>query len=111
MNEYKPINSRGCRHILVVTDIFIHFGCTVRLKNKCAQTITDVVLKLVQTSKRKPNLFETDDGMEYVKYFNDFLEPQVVKIYSRHTSEVAVFAEKFHKMTRKSFLKKPVFEK
>ena len=64
----------------MVLDNFNKFGWTIPLKNKYAQTITDAFLQIVKTSKRKPNLLETDDGREYVnKVFNEFLNNINVK--------------------------------
>ena len=66
MNDYGPKNNRDYRYTLVVIDNFSKFGCTIPLKNKYAQSITDAFSQITKTSKRKPNLLETDDGKEYV---------------------------------------------
>ena len=111
MNDYGPKNNRGYRYILVVIDNFSKFGWTISLKNKYAQSITDAFSEIIKSSNRKPNLLETDDGKEYVnKIFNDFLNNNNIKRYSRYTDKGAVFAERFNKTIR-NLLKKPVFEK
>ena len=61
MNDYGPENDRGNRFILVVIDIFSQFGWKSPLKNKYAQSKTDAISQIINTSKREPNLFETDD--------------------------------------------------
>ena len=62
------------------------------------------------SSKRKPNLIENDRGEEfYNNIFQDFLNENNIKIYSRNTSYGAVFAERFNR-TRRDLLKKIVFE-
>ena len=62
-------------------------------------------------SKRKPNLFETDRGKEfYNNIFQDFLNKNNIKLYSRKSSYGAVFAERFNRTIR-DLLKRPVFEK
>ena len=62
-------------------------------------------------SKRKPNLIETDHGKEfYNNIFQDFLNKDNIKHYSRKTSLGAVFAERFNRTIR-DLLKRPVFEK
>ena len=66
MNDYGPKNNRGYRYILVVVDNFSKFGWTITLKNKYAQSITDAFSQIITTSRRKPNLLETDDGKEYL---------------------------------------------
>ena len=79
------------------------------MKNKYAQSIKDAFSQIIKTSRRKPNLLETDDGKENVnKTFNEFLNNHNLMRYSRNTALGAVFAERFNRILRK-FLKKPVF--
>ena len=62
------------------------------------------------SSKRKPNLIETDRGKEfYNNIFQDFLNKNNVKLYSRNSAYDAVFAERFNRTIR-DLLKKIVFE-
>ena len=62
-------------------------------------------------SKRKPNLVESDRGKEfYNNIFQDFLNKNNIKLYSRNSSYGAVFAERFNRTIR-DLLKKIVFEK
>ena len=111
MNDYGPKNNRGYRYIIVVIDNFSKLGWTISLKNKYAQSITDAFSEIIKSSNRKPNLFETDDGKQYVnKIFEEFLNNIDIKGYSRYTDKAAVIAERFNKSIR-NFLKKPVFEK
>ena len=111
MNDYGIKNNRGYRYILVVIDNFSKFGWTIPLKNKYAQSITDAFSEIIKSSNRKPNLLETEDGKEYVnKIFNEFLNKNKIKRYSRNTDKGAVFAERFNRTIR-NLLKKPVFEK
>ena len=111
MNDYGPKNNKGYRYILVVIDNFSKFGWTIPLKNKFSQSITDAFSEIIKSSNRKPNLLETDDGKEHVnKIFNEFLNNNKIKRYSRYTDKGAVFAERFNKTIR-NLLKKPVFEK
>ena len=109
MNDYGIKNKKGYRYILVVTDNFTKFGWTIPLKNKYAQSITDAVSQTVKSSKRKPNLLETDDGKDYVnKFFNNFFNNKNNRRYSRYTDKGAVFAEQFNGTIR-NLLEKPVF--
>ena len=111
MNDYGIKNNKGYRYILVVIDNFSKFGWTIPLKNKYAQSLRDAFSQINKSSRRKPNLLETDDGKEYVnKIFNEFLNNHNIKRYSRYTDKGAVFAERFNRTIR-NFLKKPVFEK
>ena len=109
MIDYGPKINKGYRYILVVIDNFSRIGWTFPLKNKYAQSITDVFSQNNKTSRRKPNLLETDDGKEYVnKVFNKFLNNNNIKRFSRYTDKGAVFAERFYRILR-NLVKKPVF--
>ena len=111
MNDYGIKNNKGYRYLLVVIDNFSKFGWTIPLKNKYTQSITEEFSQIVKSSKRKPNLLETDDGKEYVnKISDDFLNKHNIKRYSRNTQVGAKFAEKFNRTIR-NLIKKPVFEK
>ena len=111
IKDYGPENNRGYRYVLVIIDGFIKFGWTIPLKNKTAQTIKDSFENFLISSKRKPNLIESDRDKElYKNIFQKFLNNINIKIYSRHTDLGIVFAERF-KCTMRDLLKKPVFEK
>ena len=63
------------------------------------------------SSKRSPNLIETDRGKEfYNNIFQNFLNKNNIKLFSRNSSYGAVFAKRFNKSIR-DLLKKPVFER
>ena len=111
LKDYGPENNRGYRYVLVIIDNFSKFGWTIPLKNKNAQTIKDSFENILINSKRKPNLIETDRGKEFYNIiFQDFLNKNNIKHYSRNTHLGAVFAERFNKSIR-DLLKRPVFEK
>ena len=110
LKDYGPENNRGYRYVLVLIDNLSKFGWTVPLKNKNAQTIKDSFENILISSKRKPNLIESDRGKEfYNNIFQDFLNENNIKLYSRNSSYGAVFAERFNRTIR-GLLKKPVFE-
>ena len=111
LKDYGPENNRGYRYVLVIIDNFSKFSWTIPLKNKNAQTIKDSFENILISSKRKPNLIETERGKEfYNNIFQDFLNKNDKKLYSRNTSLGAVFAERFNRTIR-DLLKRPVFEK
>ena len=111
LKDYGPENNRGYRYVLVIIDNFSKFGWTVPLKNKIARIVKDSFENILISSKRKPNLIETDDGLEFVnKLFSNLLNNKNIRSYSRNTSLGAVFAETFNHTIR-DLLKKPVFEK
>ena len=110
LKDYGPENKKGYRYVLVVIDNFSKFGWTTPLKNKNAQTIKDSFELILISSKRKPNLIESDRGREfYNNIFQDFLNKNDIKLYSRNSSYGAVFAERFNRTIR-NLLKKIVFE-
>ena len=110
LKDYGPKNNRGYRYVLVTIDNFSKFGWTTPLKNKNAQTIKDSFENILISSKRKPNLIETDRGKEfYNNIFQEFLNKNNIKLYSRNSSYGAVFAERFNRTIR-DLLKKIVFE-
>ena len=111
LKDYGAENNRGYRYVLVTIDNFSKFGWTIPLKNKNAQTIKDSFENILISSKRKPNLIETDRGKEfYNNIFKDFLNKNNIKLYSRSSSYGAVFAERFNRTIR-DLLKKIVFER
>ena len=111
LKENGPKNNRGYRYVLVIIDNFSEFGWTIPLKNKNAQTVKDSFEKIIINSKRKPNLIESDRSKElYNKIFQDLLDKNNIKLYSRNTDLGAVFAESFNRTVR-DLLKRPVFGK
>ena len=109
LKDYGPENNRGYRYVLVIIDNFSKYGWTVPLKNKNAQTIKDSFQKIIISSKRKPNLIESNRGKEfYNNIFQDFLNKNNIKLYSRNSSYGAVFAERFNRTIR-DLLKKTCF--
>ena len=111
LKDYGPKNNKGYRYVLVAIDNFSKYGWTVPLKNKNAQTIKASFENILISSKRKPGLIESDRGKEfYNNIFQDFLNKNNIKLYSRNTSLGAVFAERFNRTIR-DLLKRPVFEK
>ena len=110
LKDYGPENNRNYRYVLVIIDNFSKFGWTVPLKNKNAQTIKDSFENIIISSKRSPNLLEGDrDRGFFYNIFQDFLNKNNIKLYSRNTSYGAVFAERFNRTIR-DLLKKIVFE-
>ena len=111
LKDYGPENNRGYGYVLVIIDNFSKYGWTVPLKNKNTQTIKISLENFLISSKKSPNLIETDrDKGFFSNIFQDFLNKNNIKLYSRNSSYGAVFAERFNRTIR-DLLKKPVFEK
>ena len=101
LKDYGPENYRGYRHVLVIIENFSKFGWTITLKSKKAQTIKNSFENILISSKRRPNLIESDRGKEfYSNIFQDFLNKNNIKLYSRNSSYGAVFAERFNRTIR-----------
>ena len=111
IKDYGPGTIRGYRYVLVVSDNFIKIGFKIPLKNKNAQSINVAFENILKSSKGKPNLIESDNGLEFVsKSFTDFLNKNNIRRYSRYTSVAAAFAERFNRTIR-DLPKRPVFAK
>ena len=92
IKDYGTENNRVCRYILVVIDNFSKNGWTVPLKNKKAQTKKDSLENILIGSKKSPDLIETDRDKEfYNNIFQNFLNNNNIKHYSRKTTLGAVF--------------------
>ena len=111
LKDYGPEKNRNWRYVFVIIDNFSKLGCTIPLKNKNAQTIKTSFESLFVSSWRKPSLFETDQGKEYCNsIFQNFLNNNNIKHYSRNSSLGVVFAERFN-CTKGDILRKVDFEK
>ena len=60
LKDFGPENNRNYRYVSVIIDNFSKFGWTIPLKNKNAITIKDSFQNILISSKRKPNLIESD---------------------------------------------------
>ena len=111
MKDYGPENKSGYRYVLVIIDNFSKFGWTKPRKNKNARILKDFFEKILKSSRRKPNLIESDRGKEfYNNIFQDFRIKNNIKLCSRNSSYGAVVAERLNR-TIGDLLKRPVFEK
>ena len=94
LKDYGPENNRGYRYVLVTIDNFSKFGWTVPLKNKNAQTIKNSFENIIISSKRKPNLIESDRGKEFCNnIFQDFLK-KTISNFIQEIVHSAVFLQK-----------------
>ena len=86
LKDYGPENKKNYGYVLVVIDNFSKFGWTIPLKNKNAQTIKDTFENIIISSKRKPNLIESDRGKEF--YFLIFFKTSYIKTISKFILEI-----------------------
>ena len=102
-------NNREYRYVLVIIENFTKFSWTKPLKNKNGQTIKDSFGNILKSSE-KNKFNRTDCGKEfYNNIYQNFLNNNNIKYYSRKRSYGAVFAERFN-LTIRNLLKRPVFE-
>ena len=80
------------------------------LSKKNAPTVKHSFENILISSKRKPNLIESDRGKDFYNKFQNFLINNHIEHYSRNTSVGAVFAKRF-KRTIEDLPKKIVFER
>ena len=111
LKGYGPEHNRGYRYVLVIIENFSKYGWTVPLKNRNAQIIKDFLENILISSRRKPNLIETDRGKEFFNNISHFFfYNNNIKHFSTNTSLGTVIAERLNP-TVKNLLKRPVFEK
>ena len=95
MTDNGTKNNNRYRYIEVVIGKFSNNGSVIALK-KTAQTTAFKSSGFIQQFYCRSNLFETDDGKEFVaKVFTCLPISKDVKRFSRYTSKGTVFAESF----------------
>ena len=110
LKDYGKEKNRGYRYVLLIRDNFSKFGWTIPLKNKTSISRKDSFENISLSSKRKPILIETDRGKEFDNnIFQDFLNKNNIKLYSRNSSSGAAFAGTFNRTIR-DLLRKIVSE-
>ena len=92
-------------------DNFSKFGWTVLLKYKGNETKEDSFENLLVNLKGHPNLIISDSGKDFYNIpFQNFLNNNNFRHYSRISSIGGVFAERFTRTIR-YLLRRPVLEK
>ena len=71
--------NKGFRLLLCVIDIYSKYAGVIPLKDKKGITITNAFQKILDESKRKPNIFQTND----------------IEMYSTHNEWKSFVAERF----------------
>ena len=81
---------------MCVIDIFSKYSWVVPLKDKKGVTITNTFQKILDKSGRKPNKIWVDKGSEfYYSFFKKLLKHNNIEMYSIHSEEKSVDAERF----------------
>ena len=109
LNHYNPSNNRGYGYSLVGIDSFFNYAWTTQLKNIYSQTIRDEFLPITTASQQKPKKIKTDRSIDlHNNIFQNFLELENIKFFSRASDEGPAKAERF-KRTIRSLLKTQAF--
>ena len=107
--DYETSNKKRFRYIFAIIDNFSKYLWAIPLKNKYSQTITNELLNILTTSKRKPLKIETDRGTElYNSVFQNFSKLKNVHHYYQLTDKCPSIAERVIR-TISNLLKKPIF--
>ena len=75
------------RYVLVVIDNFSKFAWTVAIRNKNSITLKNSFENILITSKRKPNLLETDRGKEI---YNTIFKISHIRMTKNIIQEIAL---------------------
>ena len=111
LKDYGPENNRGYGKVFAIIEEFSKFGWKGPLKHSFGITMKDSFENNLISSKRKPNLAETDRGKKlYDNFFQGFLNNNNIKLYPRNRSFGSVFAKRFNR-TITDLLKRSVLEK
>ena len=87
-SDYKTLNNKGYRYILIIIDIFSKNVRGVLLKNKSSQSKANAFSNILTRSKRSPVKLESDSGSEwYSSIFQSFLKIRNFHHHSRFTDK------------------------
>ena len=102
INKYN----KGIRYLLCVIDIISKYAWVVPLKDKKGVTIVNIFQNILDSSKRKPNKIQVDQGSEfYDSSFQNQLDDNDIKLYSTYNPEKSVLAERFIRTLKKKIYK------
>ena len=88
--------SKGIRYLLCAIDLFSKYAFVVPLKDKKGAAIANACQSILDNSKRKTNKIWTDQGSEfYNSHFKTWLKGNNIEMYSTHSEEKSVVAERF----------------
>ena len=101
----QPISkfNKGFRLLLCAIDIFRKYAWVVLLKDKKGLSIVNAFQKILEDSNnRNPNKIWVDKGSEFYKNsFRKWLQDNDIEMYSTHSEEKPVIAERFARTLKK----------
>ena len=88
----------GYRYLVTCIDVFSKYAWAIPIKNKLANTVLEAFKKIIDTSKRKPNNLQSDEGTEFLNHkFKDYLDEINVGHYFVNSELKASVVERFNR--------------
>ena len=105
MESFSSKN-KNIRYLLCVINFFTKYAWIKSLIDEKGKTVLNVFIKIVNKFNCKPNEIWVDQGREfYNKLMQEWLENNVVLMYSTHTEGKLVIAERFIKTLKAKIYK------
>ena len=94
------------RYLVTCIDVFSKFSWVVPIKNKLADTVLEAFKKIIESSKRIPNMLQSDQGTEFInKKFKNYLNEIHVKHYYVNSELKASVVERFNRTIKEKIYK------
>ena len=75
--------NKGIRYLLCSIDLFSKYAWVIPVKDKKVATIVNAFQRILDNSKRKPNIIWVDQGSEFYNYsFKKWLKDNEIEMYS-----------------------------
>ena len=91
-------NNDGYRYLLTIIDLFSRYAWARALKHKRGDDVTKAFKDVFETSGRKPQRLQTDEGKEFEnRTFQHFLNLQNIRFFTVKSQFKAAVAERFNR--------------
>jgi len=98
--EVRPHSrvNKGYNYILTVINCFTKVADALPLKDKTAKTVANAMSQIIQRSKHKIRLLQTDDGKEYFnRIFSNLMNKYNINHFSTKSEKKASIIERFNR--------------
>ena len=91
--------NKGIKYLLMVIDVFSKYGWIAPLKDKKTESVISKAFnEIFKKSKRKPSMFWTDKGSEFIsKHFKEFLKKEKIKLHHTENEEKSSVVERWNR--------------
>ena len=90
--------NKNYKYMITCIDVFSKYAWVIPLKSKNAQDVLKGFKNIVETSHRKPNRIQVDQGKEFLnKDMNKYLEKQKIVLYTLNSEQKASVIERFNR--------------